>query len=116
MNNAIPQIQARHCSENRRVAGVAAAFIIRKEKQPVLYYRPSNRCAEHVSDQLWTWHCGVNRIVEPVVCLKQRIAIEFISRAMKLVRAALSNQTDLSAAGTPLFRVGIRGHDPEFLN
>src|SRR5439155_5187019 len=52
VNDTIAQIHAGDRPENGCITGVAPGFPIRKEEEPVFYYRPPSRSAEHVSNQL----------------------------------------------------------------
>lgn len=121
-HGALAQGFSRHGLQNGLLRRVAPPFVAVKEKQPIFDNGAAQAAAEDVANQFGTRILFIARaslsaqddgiageiasvgVVEPVVRRRDRVAMEFIERTMKLVRARFDDERNLCARRAPLMR------------
>ena len=93
--DSILEAFARNGALLRGATGVETTFIVEEEERPVLDDSAAERSAKLVAHQRLAIHAAA--VVEPGVGRRQRVAVEFIRRPVKVVRTALGDQRDLAA-------------------
>src|SRR5262249_32135429 len=93
---------------------IAASFIVEEEEGLVLEDRPADGAAETVVEQKRTF--DAEPVVRPRIGGERSILMVVIGAAMPLVAAALGDQHDLTASGTPEGGVGVSRSSPELFD
>ncbi len=100
--------------------GIAAAFVIQKEKQPIFADRSANRSAKNISDELrllvglTVFELGL--LVEVVVGGEEGVAVVFVGPAVEGIGATLGDEGDLRAGAATGVGIGVGGSDAKFLD
>ena len=93
---------------------VQALFVIEEKEHAVLLNRTADGEPELIAVQRLARDTGP--VIEPVVGGENRVAIEFVQRAMKAIGSALGHQRDLSARAAALVGALAAHRDAKFLH